>query len=85
MESASLDLVVVLVMHKLMLLGFLGLAGEHVTWAVGLVLMPLGHSGGGLEGETCEGVLALYLCGCRCSLHSLSSSPLEGGARWCWF
>ena len=41
--------------------------------------MPLGHSGGGLEGETCEGVLALYLCGCRCSLHSLSSSPLEGG------
>ena len=46
-------------MHKLILLGFFGLDGEHVTWAMGLVLMPLGHPGGGLEGETCEGALAL--------------------------
>ena len=42
----------VLVMHRLMLLEFSGLDGEHITWAVGLVLMPLGHPGGGLEGET---------------------------------
>ena len=46
-------------MHKLMLLEIFGLAGELVTWAGGLVLMPLGHPGGGLEGETCEGALAL--------------------------
>ena len=52
-------LVVVLVMHRLILLAFLGLAGEHVIWVVGLVLMPFGHLGGGLEGETCEGALAL--------------------------
>ena len=50
---------VVLVMHKLMLLEFFGLAGEHVTWAMGLVLMPLGHPGRGLEGETSKGALAL--------------------------
>ena len=55
----SLDLVLVLVMHRLILLGFLGLAGEHVIWAVGLVLMPFGHPGGGLEGETWDGALAL--------------------------
>ena len=42
-----------------MLLESLGLDGEHVTWVVGVVLMPLGHPGGGLEGETCEGALAL--------------------------
>ena len=54
-----LDLVVFLVMCKLILLGFLGLAGEHVTLAVGLVLMPFGHPGGGLEGEIFEGPLAL--------------------------
>ena len=46
-----------------MLLESLGLDGEHVTWAVGLVLIPLGHPGGGLEGETCKGALALQLCG----------------------
>ena len=46
-------------MCKLMLLQFLGLAGEHVIWAAGLVLMPFGHPRGGLEGETCEGALAL--------------------------
>ena len=46
-------------MQKQMLLESLGLAGEHVTWVVALVLMPLGHPGGGLEGETCEGALAL--------------------------
>ena len=50
---------VALVMHKFMLLQFSGLDGEHVTWVVGLVLMPLGHPGGGLEGETCKGALAL--------------------------
>ena len=59
MENAPLDLVVVLVVHKLMLLELSGLDGEHTTWAVGLVLMPLGHPGGGLEGETCKGVLGL--------------------------
>ena len=59
MESLSLDLVLVLVRHRLISLGFLGLAGEHVIWAVGLVLMPFGHPGGGLEGETCEGALAV--------------------------
>ena len=48
-------MVVALVMHKFMLLQFSGLDGEHVTWVVGLVLMPLGHPGGGLEGETCKG------------------------------
>ena len=41
--------------------------------------MPFVHPGEGLEGETCKGALALQLCGYRCSLHSLSSSPLEGG------
>ena len=46
-------------MHKLILLGFLGLDGEDVTWKVGLVLMPLGHPGGGLEGDTCKGALGL--------------------------
>ena len=55
----SLDLTLVLVMHMLISLGFLGLAGEHVIWAVGLALMPFGHPGGGLEGETCKGALAL--------------------------
>ena len=59
MENVSLELVVVLVMCKLMLLEFSGLNGEHVTWIVGLVLMPLGHPGGSLEGETFEGGLAL--------------------------
>ena len=54
----SLDLGLVLVMHRLILLGFLGLAGEHVIWAVGLVLIPFGHPGGGFEGETCNGALA---------------------------
>ena len=49
MEIVSLDLVVVFVMWKLMLLGFLGLDGEHITWAVGLVLMPLVYPGRGLE------------------------------------
>ena len=48
-----------LVICKLMLLGFLGLAREHVIWAMGLVLIPFGHPGGGLDGETCEGALAL--------------------------
>ena len=51
--------VAILVMHKPMLLESLGLDGEHVTWAMGLVLMHLGHPGGGLEGEICEGALAL--------------------------
>ena len=46
-------------MHKPMLLESLGLDGEHVTWAVELVLIPFGHPGGGLEGETCKGALAL--------------------------
>ena len=33
---------------------------RHGTWVVGLVLlMPLGHPGGGLEGETYKGALAL--------------------------
>ena len=41
------------------LLESLGLDGEYVTWVVGLVLIPLGHPGAGLEGETCEGALAL--------------------------
>ena len=59
LKSVSLDLVVVLVMHRLILLGFLGLDGEHVTWVVGLVLMPFGHVGGCLEGENCERALAL--------------------------
>ena len=59
MESVSLGLVVVLIMCKLILLEFLGLAGEHVIWVVGLFLMSFGHSGGGLEGETCKGALAL--------------------------
>ena len=49
----------VLVVCKLMLLEFSGLDGEPVTWVVGLVLMPLGHPGGGLEGETCKGALVL--------------------------
>ena len=48
-----------LVVHKLMLLEFSGLDSEHATWVVALVLVPLGHPGGGLEGETCEGALAL--------------------------
>ena len=47
------------VMCRLISLGFLGLAGEHVIWAVGLVVIPFGNPGGGLEGETCEGALAL--------------------------
>ena len=38
-------------MHKPMLLESLGLDGEHVTWVVGLDLIPLGHPDGGLEGE----------------------------------
>ena len=59
MESLSLDLGLVLVMHKLISLGFLGLAGKHVIWVVGLVLIPFGQPGGGLEGETCNGALAL--------------------------
>ena len=59
MENFSLELVAVLVMHKPMLLEPLGLDGEHVTWAAGLVLIPLGHPGGGLEAETCKGALAL--------------------------
>ena len=49
----------VLVVHQVMLLEFSGLDGEHAAWVVGIVLMPLGHPGGGLEGETCEGSLAL--------------------------
>ena len=49
----------VLVIHKLMLLRFLGLAREHIIWAMGLVLIPFGHPAGGLKGETCEGALAL--------------------------
>ena len=52
-------MVVALVVCKLMLLEFSGLDVEHVGWVVGFVLMPLGHSGGGLAGETCEGALAL--------------------------
>ena len=52
-------MVAILVMHKPMLLESLGLDGEHVTWAVGLVLIPFGQAGGGLEGETCEGAIAL--------------------------
>ena len=59
MVNVSLELVVILVMHKPMLLESLGLDGTHVTWVVGLVLIPLGHPGGGLEGETCKGALAL--------------------------
>ena len=58
-ERLSLDLGLVLVICRLMSLGFLGLAGEHVIWAVGLVLIPFGHPGGGLEGETYKGALAL--------------------------
>ena len=58
-ENVSLELVVIMVMCKLMLLEFLGLDGEHVTWVVGIVLMAFGHPGRGLEGETCKGALAL--------------------------
>ena len=61
MENVSLDLVVVLVVCKLMLLEFSGLEGEHAVWVLGLVLMPLLHPGGGLEGETCDGALALVV------------------------
>ena len=49
----------VLVICKLMSLGFLELARKHVIWAMGLDLIPFGHPAGGLEGETCEGALAL--------------------------
>ena len=49
----------VLVVHKVMLLECSGLEDEHAVWVVGLVLMPLGHPGGGLGGETFEGALAL--------------------------
>ena len=59
MVNASLELIAILVMHKPMLLESLELDGEHVTWAVGLVLIPLGQPGGGLEGETCKGALSL--------------------------
>ena len=59
MDNVSLDLVVVLVVHKLMLLEFSGLDGRYAVWVVGLFLMSLGHPGGGLEGKTCEGALAL--------------------------
>ena len=52
-------MVAILVMHSPILLESLGLAGEHVTWVVGLVLIPLGQPGGSLDGETCEGALAL--------------------------
>ena len=38
-------MVAILVMQKPMLLESLGLDGEHVTWAVGLVLIPLGQPG----------------------------------------
>ena len=58
-EVLSLDLGLVLVMCRLISLGFLGLAGEHVIWAVGLVLLPFDHPGGGLEGDTYNGALAL--------------------------
>ena len=57
-ERLSLILGLVLIIHKLMPLGFLGLAREHVIWAMGLVLIPFGHPGGGLDGETCKGALA---------------------------
>ena len=59
MEGLSLDFAFVLVMHRFIWLGFLGLAGEHVIWVVGLVLIPFGHLGGGLEGETHDGALAV--------------------------
>ena len=49
MANASLEMVAILVMHKPMLLESLGLDGEHVAWVVGLVLIPLGQPGGGLE------------------------------------
>ena len=51
MANASLEMVAILVMCKPMSLESLGLDGEHVTWAVGLVLIPLAQSEGGLEGE----------------------------------
>ena len=59
MEGLSLDLVLVLDMSRFILLGILRLTGEHVIWVMGLVLIPFGHLGGGLEGETCDGALAL--------------------------
>ena len=46
---------------------------------VGLVLMPLGHPGGGLEGETCQGSFSSVVMWMQVLAHSLSSSPLEGG------
>ena len=59
MANASFEMVVILVMCNPILSESLELVGEHVTWAVGLVLIPLGQPGGGLEGETCKGALAL--------------------------
>ena len=59
MANPSLEMVAILVMHTPMLLESLGLDDEHVTWAMGLLLIPMGQPGGGLEGETCEGALAL--------------------------
>ena len=59
MANASLKMVAILVMCKPMLLELLGLDGEYVIWVAELVLITLGQPGGGLEGETCEGALAL--------------------------
>ena len=58
MANASFEMVAILVMCKPILLESLGLVGEHITWAIGLVLIPLSQPGGGLEGETCEGAFA---------------------------
>ena len=59
MANASFEMVTILVIHNPILLESQELVGEHATRVVGLVLMPLGQPGGGLEGETCEGALAL--------------------------
>ena len=59
MLTNSFEMVTILVICNPISLESLGLVGEHVTWALGLVLIPLGQPGGGLEGETCEGALAL--------------------------
>ena len=57
--NASFEMVVILVMCNPILLESLELVGGHATWAVGLVVIPLGQPGGDLKGETCEVALAL--------------------------
>ena len=53
-------MVAIFVIHNPILFESLGLVGEQVIWwVVGLVLIPLGQPGGGLDGEACSGALAL--------------------------